>query len=105
MLGSAVFLEELDAFFPPRGVRRNANALPDYAIDFRPEKDFVHDELLTGAQSGCGFVANLQNGGARHRLFVILDLVLYVKLVLVLERSRTVLGHGVGQRTRAEPGV
>jgi hypothetical protein len=105
MLRATVLLEELETLFSPRVVRWNAEALPDYAIHLRPEENLVHRELLTGAQSGGRFVANLQNGGARHRLFVILDLVLYVKLVLVLERARTVLGHGVGQGTRAEPGV
>jgi hypothetical protein len=105
MLGAAILLEELEAFFSPGVVRRDPLALADDAIDFRPEEDFVHRELLTGAQSGGGFIANLQNGGARHRLFVILNLVLYVKLVLVLKRTRAVLGHGVGQRIRAEPGV
>ena len=96
---TAILLEHLEALSPPGAIGGNAETLPDDAIDFSPEQQLVHRELLAGAQRGRGFVANLQNGGARHRLLVILDLVLYVKLVLVSEGPRILLRHGVGLGT------
>src|SRR6266581_6736638 len=101
MLWTTILFEQLESLSPPRFVRGDAETLPDDAIDFSPEQKLVHRELFAGAQRRRGFVANLQNGGARHRLLVVLDLVLYVKLVLVLERARILLRHGDGQRTRA----
>src|SRR5258705_12772972 len=84
MIRTAFFRQQLDAFFSPGVVRGDAEPLPDDAIDFRPEQKFVHAELFAGAQRRSRLVANLENGGPRHRLLVILDLVLYVQLVLVL---------------------
>src|SRR2546423_3719551 len=101
VFGTPVFLEEFDSVSAPRVIRRYAKASPDNPIDFSPEEQFVHPELLGGAQRCSSLVANLENGGARHRLLVILDLVLYVHLVFVLERSRTGLRHSIGQEKPA----
>src|SRR3954466_1265439 len=96
VLRPAILFEHLDAFSPPGLVRGNAEALSDDAIYFRPEKQFIHRELFARAQGRGRFITNLENGGARHRLLVILYLVLYVELVLVSERPRILVRHGVG---------
>jgi len=64
VFGATILLEELEAFLSPGVVRRDALAFADDAVDFRPEQNFVHDELIAGAHCGGRFVANLQNGGA-----------------------------------------
>src|ERR1700730_9559914 len=97
MFGAAILLEQLDPLSAPRVIRRNAETLPDDAVYLRPQQKLVHRELLGGAEGCCSLIANLENGGPRYRLLVILDLVFYVQLVLVLERPRTVLRHGVRQ--------
>ena len=100
VLRTTVLFEQLQPPSTPGMVPRDAQALSNDAIDFGPKQELVHGKLLARSQKRRGFVANLQNGGARHGLFVILDLVLYVQLVLVLERARYVLRHGVGQGGR-----
>ena len=84
VLGTTIFLEHLQPLPSPRPVRRDAEAFSDDAVDLSPEQQLVHRELLAGAERSRGLVADLENGGPRHRLFVVLDLVLHVKLVLVL---------------------
>jgi hypothetical protein len=59
VLGTSIFLEHLHPLPSPGVVGWNAEAFPYDAIYFRPEQEFVHRELLAGAQTGCRFIANL----------------------------------------------
>jgi hypothetical protein len=97
VFGPAIFLQKLDALSSPGVVRGDTKSLSYDAVDLGPEQKLIHRELLAGAKRSRGLIADLEDGGPRYRLLVILDFVFYVQLVLVLERPRTVLRHGFRQ--------
>src|SRR5688500_18455693 len=96
-------LQPLQLLLAPRRVRGNSQSLPDDLVDFVAKKELVHRELSLRMKRSDSFIANFEEGCARDRVLVDLDLIFHKQIVLVLQRSWCGLIHLVGSEVMRTP--
>ena len=79
--------EQLQAPLAPGRVGWNTKPLADDPVNFRAEDQFIEFRLGAVAQRRNSLVANAEDGTARERELVVLDLLLHVLLVRMLQRN------------------